>query len=261
LINVSSARGRAQGQAEFIARMARLELALRNDVRPIIQKQFDAAARMVARGPSAADAAVASQADELAASLTRGYVRTETVFVKEAVTELERLRRAEKKASTLDTFWATLRGWNKQQTATQVRNVNATTRATIRNIISTGMNLELSNADIASEIASVGNIASWTRATTIARTETHTAAVNAFHTAVESTGVPMDHIWVSTLDERTRNWHADINDQRKPLNKPFDVDGGKMPKPGDASMLPASKAARNVVNCRCVEMFEVRRKK
>lgn len=50
--------------------------------------------------------------------------------------------------------------------------------------------------------------------------------------------------WIAFLDDKTRDWHAIVNNQIRDFDKPFDVDGEQMPRPGEGS-------ARNVINCRC----------
>jgi hypothetical protein len=67
----------------------------------------------------------------------------------------------------------------------------------------------------------------------------------------------MDKVWISALDERTRQGkfnHLEMNQKRVPLDKPFNVSGEKLMFPGDPK-----GSAGNVVNCRCSVAQVVRR--
>jgi uncharacterized protein with gpF-like domain len=95
------------------------------------------------------------------------------------------------------------------------------------------------------------------RAFTIATTELHAASQYA---AIESnrelsvqTGVEMMKAWVHTLDDRTRESHAEMDpDHFIPVDEMFVMpDGELLDRPGDPNGSPA-----NVINCRCVVVFE-----
>lgn len=51
--------------------------------------------------------------------------------------------------------------------------------------------------------------------------------------------------WVATLDDKTREWHADADGQIRELDEMFDVNGEQMEAPGIGG------SAENVCNCRC----------
>lgn len=50
--------------------------------------------------------------------------------------------------------------------------------------------------------------------------------------------------WVTFFDSKTREWHAEAHNQIVDFEKPFQVGGEYMQRPGEGS-------ARNVINCRC----------
>ena len=54
--------------------------------------------------------------------------------------------------------------------------------------------------------------------------------------------------WHAILDKRTRDWHAEVNGQTKPITEPFDVAGEYMQFPRDESL---GASGGNIVNCRC----------
>lgn len=59
-------------------------------------------------------------------------------------------------------------------------------------------------------------------------------------------GIKVHKEWMSTLDERTRWQHADLDGQKRPIDKPFEIGGYKIRYPGD----PTAHASM-VYNCRC----------
>lgn len=66
-------------------------------------------------------------------------------------------------------------------------------------------------------------------------------------------GVVLEKEWLATHDARTRDWHADLDGQRKDTYEPFSNDFGKIMYPGD----PTADAA-NVYNCRCTLITHVK---
>ena len=82
----------------------------------------------------------------------------------------------------------------------------------------------------------------------IARTEGHriqqSAALDAQYRAKEK-GADIVKQWDSTLDNRTRPHHRQLDGQIREIDEPFDVGGEKMQAPG------VGGSARNVCNCRC----------
>lgn len=66
-------------------------------------------------------------------------------------------------------------------------------------------------------------------------------------------GVIMKRIWVSTSDERTRAWHADLDGVEVDVDEPWENEYGEIMQPGDPSADPA-----NVYNCRCTMRVDVK---
>ena len=84
------------------------------------------------------------------------------------------------------------------------------------------------------------------RGAVIARTESHSAGNYGATKAAEDTGLPMRKEWISAQGERTREDHAAVDGQIRPLDAPFDVGGEALMYPGDPS-----GSAGTVINCRC----------
>lgn len=62
----------------------------------------------------------------------------------------------------------------------------------------------------------------------------------------EGMGVRLKRLWISTLDNRTRHEHRQLDGQERSIDKPFEVDGFKIMYPGD----PSADASM-IWNCRC----------
>ena len=88
----------------------------------------------------------------------------------------------------------------------------------------------------------------------IARTETHRSQVQGrlegFDRA-EKAGVVAKRIWVSTLDDRTREDHEEMDGQVADENGMFDVEGIKAEGPG------LTGSAEQDINCRCAVRMEI----
>jgi len=93
------------------------------------------------------------------------------------------------------------------------------------------------------------------RASLIARTETHSAATFANHqyyrTAGNDYGFNFVKQWVATNDERTRPDHRNANGQVVDMDEDFNIGGVLMEYAGDPK-----GGAKNVVNCRCVIVYK-----
>ena len=83
------------------------------------------------------------------------------------------------------------------------------------------------------------------RAERIARTETIRAANKGSLEGYRQAGVRKKE-WVTAIDERTRDWHAEADGQIVDIDKPFIVGGEALMFPGDPNGSPG-----NTINCRC----------
>lgn len=94
----------------------------------------------------------------------------------------------------------------------------------------------------------------------IARTET-TRVENSARAAIgdegERLGFEMGKRWVATLDNRTREAHANMDGVEVSKDEPFVVDGEELMFPGDISL---GASAKNVCNCRCTVVYFIKGK-
>ncbi len=124
----------------------------------------------------------------------------------------------------------------------------------ISKLIEQGRADNLTLSEIAKLVSSKFLPISRSRASLIARTETHNAASfanHSYHQKVEADlGVKMLKKWVATSDGRTRPAHASANGQIVDMNEDFIVGGVPMGYAGDSK-----GGVANVINCRCVIIY------
>lgn len=139
-------------------------------------------------------------------------------------------------------------------TAAEVTNIAETTRKKLSATIKKGLDNGDSIDDISRDIKK-SSAFSTSRATLIARTETHNA-MNEGTIAIANTmnlEEPQKE-WNNALDNRSRSWHKRMDGKLKPVNEKFEVvtptkygpEVRLMNSPGDSQ-----GGAANVCNCRC----------
>lgn len=84
----------------------------------------------------------------------------------------------------------------------------------------------------------------------IARTELGAAANHGAFVGAKSTGLNLNKIWMTALDGRERESHANAHLQTVKMNQPFIVGGSQMNTPNDKSA-----PAEEVINCRCAVAY------
>lgn len=90
------------------------------------------------------------------------------------------------------------------------------------------------------------------RSRVIARTEIISASNLGSRAGALATGLTLDHEWIATRDGRTRDAHASVDGQTKPITTAYSVAGEQLMFPGDSSL---GASASNTVQCRCTEGF------
>ncbi len=112
-----------------------------------------------------------------------------------------------------------------------------------------------SNDDIAKDLAATITSMSHNSAIRNARTMTTSAEnggrIDSYKRA-EKMGINMMQVWTSTLDDRTRHEHIQLDGQKRKVGEPFEVDGYKIDFPADPSAEPFL-----VYNCRCCLIGQV----
>jgi hypothetical protein len=126
-----------------------------------------------------------------------------------------------------------------------------TSEADVLKAISDGMDEGEGTAAIADRISEVTDLSDW-RSETIARTEVHAAAnyasAESVRQAQEKLDIVMEKSWLATMDDRTREDHANMDPEEYiGMEELFKVGDSMMDRPGD----PAGEADE-VIGCRCV---------
>ena len=146
--------------------------------------------------------------------------------------------------------------WLTTETANAAIETAATTRADIRDAIAISVADNHSNAQTAKAILRTRGFSKW-RADTIARTETHNAAMYAGKESANKleleTDVLLEKGWLSAEDKRTRNSHRFmVAHAFIRLSEKFKVGASLMDRPGD----PKGEA-KEVIRCRCGLKYKV----
>ncbi|UEM08074.1 phage head morphogenesis protein (plasmid) [Skermanella rosea] len=147
-------------------------------------------------------------------------------------------------------FTALIDRWLAEYGMAHVQAIAETAQGDVLKAVTAGVVAGEGTEAIARRIRKVSALSAW-RAATIARTETHQAALFAqaetARRAEQEYGLQLVKVWLPTLDSRTRDAHAAMaRHPAIPLNEKFRVGGELMDRPGD----PAG-SAHNTVNCRC----------
>ena len=141
--------------------------------------------------------------------------------------------------------WIALIGGQK------IKRITDTTFSQIVNALREGVAEGEGSAAVAKRIRDVGSGVGRVRAEVIARTELHSASMQAQRETIdmqpEGVREQMRQEWVAAEDERTRPAHRAADGQIVELDERFDVGGEALQYPGD----PAGSAG-NIINCRCV---------
>lgn len=87
------------------------------------------------------------------------------------------------------------------------------------------------------------------RATRIAMNETN--VIHNYKHHMELAKTQFTHTWDATIDSVTRPHHFEADGLTVPIDEPFVIAGEKMLFPGDDSL---GATAKNLINCRCVEL-------
>jgi len=201
---------------------------------------------------------------DLTKSFTKMYTQTVNVFSKIQFEAVQRsfkgipiefydsvVLKQEEETVYIQSIFQRLSGvWIAENALRRSTLVSQTSRDLIKNILETGYNEGLLNAEIARKMRKAVPVMSRFRAATISITETHNAATFA---DLKSTSIynnefnlELQKEWVATEDERTREAHNDADGQKVNMDDFFTVGGESLSRPGDDT-----GSAENIIRCRC----------
>jgi|SRR5262245_28003158 len=150
-------------------------------------------------------------------------------------------------------FMERMLSWIEREAATRIQFISQSTADLIRDFIFQGVQDGWSSTRIAREIVQeIPNI-SRKRSATIARTETHGAAMWAMDETIDEQRIQIQtKQWFTASDTRVRPSHQAMHGVTIARNEPFDTDDGQMMFPGDDSM---GADAGGLINCRCSLLY------
>ncbi|MDD5016532.1 MAG: phage portal protein [Eubacteriales bacterium] len=133
--------------------------------------------------------------------------------------------------------------WVDKYGAGRVKDINATTKEKLQKTLSEGISEGEGIPKLKNRVLSVMGEAKTSRATKIARTETHNTVESGTRETYKAAGVKKKE-WLTSMDGRERENHASINGEVVNMDDSF---SNGLDFPGDPSGDP-----EEVVNCRCV---------
>jgi len=234
---------------------------LENLLAPVLTREFkrlgrDAAKQFEAGGFPAVDRAIQAHRQNIEKMLQKTYSLSIDGTSKRVIKESDDLV----KSGQLDmemkdvqgTITSLFQTWITTNALRESQDISQTSRGLIVNSIN---KFDAAGEEVLSKVIfdAVGGAISRSRARVIARTETHAAAQDATLSVVRGLGLPETlKEWVPVTDGRTRDDHRPMLKQDPiPLDDNFNVGGRPMKRPGDRS-----GGAKNVINCRCVLVFQ-----
>lgn len=228
--------------------MNKLERAFARDVAREKNKYIVLQADNYRRSRSLSDELTVNHKIRLTAIFRKHHLRTLRIFSEDVKRDIQKAYDAldiEQKRTLFDTLlmeWINLEGANK------IALIAGTTFNDLRKVLQAGLDAEEPAPRIIKQLLQVRAFSRF-RALTIARTETHNAAMFASKRSAEviatQTGLTIKKKWIPALDERTRTDHAAMSGKPAiPMDSKFIVGGVKMDRPGDPTA-PASQ----IINC------------
>ena len=150
----------------------------------------------------------------------------------------------------------TIADWARRHAASRVTSITESTRDEIRQVIAEAIEEGLPMTEAAERLRDLYAGFSEGRAKTIARTETSTAMNRGkyLHAAEAKRRFGWDtrRTWVSLIDSGTRATHRAAHGQHPDVSGSYLVGGYHLAHPGDPS-----GPAKEIANCRCMEMHEI----
>ena len=150
-------------------------------------------------------------------------------------------------------FMSRMLSYLETEAATRIQYISQSLADQVRTLLLDAVERGLSSNEIAAEIYDMSPDISRNRSATIARTETHGAALWAMDETIDEKEIPIQYkTWWTAGDARVRPSHAAMHGVELPRDEPFDLDGGQLMYPGDDSM---GADEGEIINCRCSVLY------
>ena len=252
-INVNDPDARQRYHNSVLQIMAKLERLIANKLRPLINRQYMDAAKLIAQGVRDVEHVVNLQRQRLGDLLKAHYRRTAMTAGRNAILYFEKGQKGMN-----ESFWNEVNQYISLNTGKKISSMQSTTKDMLAKVIEKGVREGETNQEIATRLRNTGKVDSKFRALRIARTETLGMFNSATDASVRETGLKFKKVWSTTKDLRTRRRkkgsiydHWSVDGQKRGMNESFEVSGEKLRYPGDPN-----GSAGNIINCRCVLMYE-----
>lgn len=228
-------------------------------IRALLNRQFKAVASAVTESNYSQPPVSVINDRDMAKLFTSLYSAVGVQFARDTY----RNRKAQGNEEIIDHWEQYMREYAMSKAGARIVSINNVTKEQIRRI--TGSVVEVATAEglgtaetarrLRDALKAQGEEINRWRALRIARTEVMTASNAGSLRGAKDLNVPMDKIWIATMDQRTRDVHAAMNNVAVDINDDFElIDGAKMDGPGDDAGGPG-----NVINCRCTIAYKVKR--
>lgn len=246
LLGTNRQRERALQQALTTRVENTVALAFQRQIFTTMQEAGD-----IVRAGGSPVVAVQANSDKMRRLLVRTYDAAGTVLASRLLNQLKGVHGKQwvRKQDPDMAFQEALQDFIRTHTQRRLIEIDSTTSDQMLRIVRRGLADGATLDQIRDQISSVAPALSRSRAATIARTETHSAAQYGHYEAARATELPLVKEWIAADDDRTRDdeWdHVSADGQRRAMAEPFEVSGEPMMQPGDPSA-----SAGNIVNCRC----------
>lgn len=165
-----------------------------------------------------------------------------------------RLEKQREGRSRRDQFMEDQLNYLQTEAAQRLAGISQSMTDDILDILMSGVREGLSVDKIGRDLYNNIDELSRGRAATIARTETHSAAMDAVWESLDS-NENIDVVtktWWTANDARVRPSHAAMHGVTVPVDEPFETDDGDCLYPGDDSL---GLDAAGIVNCRCSVLY------
>ena len=196
------------------------------------------------------------KSDTIEKSLKQIYVPVSKHFGQQSYEEIKKRAWLKRKPPNFEEdYWT---AWVdkifRTQLGTRITWITGTTKdefvRVVQKIASKGFEEGQSIFDIARLMQYELNISKNYRAVRIARTEVISASNMSTQAGAVATGIQMDKVWISYIDDKTRESHIAMNGETTDMNENF---SNGLSVPGDPS-----GDAEEVINCRCAVGYQAK---
>lgn len=143
----------------------------------------------------------------------------------------------------------------KHNSGVKIRGIEGTTLNLVREAMAAGVEAGEGADQIAKRVGAAYDLFTPYRSERITRTEVVGASNLGSRAGALSTGLDLDHSWLTTRDGRERADHAAMDGQRVPIKQPFTFPNGTRAYfPGDNSL---GATPDEIIQCRCVAQYHV----